>query len=122
MQANSDGGSTILNDQSLFLQHVHRVGSYVKEQKGLVPIIWDDMLRKIPAEKLHESGIGSLGVEPMVWVYVEDIDRYAEIQQRNLQKDPRIQPIFPPRFVYSYTWSIYAEVFKNMWAASAFKG
>ena len=75
MQANSDGGSTILNDQSLFLQHVHRVGSYVKEQKGLVPIIWDDMLRKIPAEKLHESGIGSLGVEPMVWVYVEDIDR-----------------------------------------------
>ena len=26
------------------------------------------------------------------------------------------------RFVYSYTWSIYAEVFRHMWAASAFKG
>ena len=94
MQANSDGGSTILNDQSLFLQHVHRVGSYVKEQKGLVPIIWDDMLRKIPAEKLHESGIGSLGVEPMVWVYVEDIDRYKEMQLRNLRQEHLIQSIF----------------------------
>ena len=100
----ADGGSGnsggILNDQSLFLQHVHRVGTYVKEVKGLVPVIWDDMLRKIPAEKLHESGIGQVGVEPMVWVYVEDIDR----------------------FVYSYTWTIYAEVFNHMWAASAFKG
>ena len=41
----------------------------------MIPIIWDDMLRKIPAEKLQESGVGQIGVEPMVWVYVEDIDR-----------------------------------------------
>ena len=31
MRANEDASSaTVLNDQSLFLQHVHRVGSYVK--------------------------------------------------------------------------------------------
>ena len=46
-----------------------------KDKKSLIPIIWDDMLRKIPAEKLQESGVGQIGVEPMVWVYVEDIDR-----------------------------------------------
>ena len=28
-----NSGGSILNDQSLFLQHVHRVGTYVKEDK-----------------------------------------------------------------------------------------
>ena len=65
----------------------------------MIPIIWDDMLRKIQSEKLIESGIGRL-VEPMVWVYVEDIDR----------------------FIYSFTWSTYAEVFPHIWTASAYKG
>ena len=84
---------------SLFLEHVHRVASYVVNKKGMIPIIWDDMLRKIQSEKLIESGIGRL-VEPMVWVYVEDIDR----------------------FIYSFTWSTYAEVFPHIWTASAYKG
>jgi hypothetical protein len=53
---------------------VHRLGKYVKEKKRLIPIIWDDMLRSIPAQTLIESGIGQY-VEPMVWVYVEDVDR-----------------------------------------------
>ena len=101
IQSNSDpeNADKFANDQSLFLEHVHRVATYVRDKKGLIPIVWDDMLRKIPAEKLNESGIGKL-VEPMVWVYVEDIDR----------------------FIYSYTWSIYAEVFTHIWTASAFKG
>ena len=38
--------------RSLFLQHVHRVASYVKNQKNVLPIIWDDMLRTIPAHIL----------------------------------------------------------------------
>ena len=97
---NVDGAASgYMNDHSLFLEHVHRVASYVINKKGMIPIIWDDMLRKIQSEKLVESGIGRL-VEPMVWVYVEDIDR----------------------FIYSFTWSTYAEVFSHIWTASAYKG
>ena len=36
----------------------------------------------------------------MIWVYVEDVDRFVE----------------PP------TWSNFGAVFSNVWAASAFKG
>ena len=39
-------------------------------------------------------------VEPMVWVYAEDVYR----------------------FVPSYTWDRFAEVFDTAWTASAFKG
>jgi hypothetical protein len=66
--------------------------------KGVVPIIWDDMLRTIPSQTLSESGLGKL-VEPMIWVYIEDIDRF-------------IDPV---------TWSSFAETFPHMWTASAFK-
>ena len=48
---------------------------------------------------LQNSGIGSL-VEPMIWVYVEDVDR----------------------FVDSVTWASYSQVFEHVWSASAFKG
>lgn len=74
------------------------VASYVRS-KGRIPLIWDDMLRSIPVRKLNESGIGSL-VEPMVWVYAEDVDR----------------------FVGWESWEKYAEVFPTIWAAAAFKG
>ena len=57
------------------------------------------MLRNIPAHVLQESQLGQI-VEPMVWVYVEDVDR----------------------FVDSLTWANYGEVFPHIWAASAFKG
>lgn len=36
----------------------------------------------------------------MIWVYTEDVDR----------------------FVDSLKWSTYGKIFKNVWAASAFKG
>lgn len=85
--------------KTLFLQHVKRVGEYVRHEKRVLPIIWDDMLRTIPAHILHDSKLGSV-VEPMVWVYVEDVDR----------------------FVDSLTWANYGEVFTHIWAASAFKG
>jgi hexosaminidase len=60
--------------EDLFLKHVIEVGSYVKQQ-GRIPIIWDDMLRIVSVKKLLESGIGKL-VEPMLWVYAEDVDRF----------------------------------------------
>ena len=50
---------------------------------------------------LLASGIASNGlVEPMVWVYVEDIDH----------------------FVDGDTWRTYSAVFAHLWTASAFKG
>lgn len=85
--------------KTLFLQHVHKVGSYVRNQKNVIPIIWDDMLRTIPAHMMHDSKLGEV-VEPMVWVYVEDVDR----------------------FVDTLTWANYGEIFSHVWAASAFKG
>ena len=101
LAANTDPKNTngYQDGKSLFLQHVHRVASYVKKQKNVIPIIWDDMLRTIPAQILHDSKLGDV-VEPMVWVYVEDVDR----------------------FVDSLTWANYGEVFGHIWAASAYKG
>ncbi len=57
------------------------------------------MLRSIPEDTLAQSGIGESGVEPMVWVYVEDVDRFVD-------------PV---------TWANYANVFSHVWVASAFK-
>lgn len=65
----------------------------------MIPIIWDDMLRQMPTEKLKEFQLGSL-VEPMVWTYVKDVYR----------------------FVPYNVWMSYSEVFPFVWAASAFKG
>jgi len=56
------------------------------------------MLRKMSVRDLLASGISQL-VEPMVWVYVEDIDH----------------------FVNGDTWRTYSTVFPQVWTASAFK-
>ncbi len=56
------------------------------------------MLRSIPEDTLAQSGIGD-AVEPMVWVYVEDVDRFVD-------------PI---------TWMTFSNVFRHIWVASAFK-
>ena len=101
LQANTDpeNAQGYQDGKSLFLQHVYRVGNYVKNQKNVIPIIWDDMLRTFPAHILQDSKLGEV-VEPMVWVYVEDVDR----------------------FVDALTWTNYGEVFSHIWAASAYKG
>ncbi|KAH9362944.1 hypothetical protein HPB48_014274 [Haemaphysalis longicornis] len=83
--------------EDLFLTHVQRVARHVRERHGRVPIIWDDMLRQISAEKLKP--LGKL-VEPMVWSYVKDVYRFIS---------------------YS-NWATYSEAFDAIWAASAFKG
>ena len=98
--ANNNPDATSYYDaKTLFLEHVYRVASYVREKNKVIPIMWDDLLRTIPMQTMQNSGIGTL-VEPMVWVYVEDIDR----------------------FIDSMTWTTYGSVFEHVWSASAFKG
>ncbi|GBM82078.1 Hexosaminidase D [Araneus ventricosus] len=88
-----------LDRDNLFLSHVARVARYVRDKHKVIPIIWDDMLRQMPTEKLKEFQLGQL-VEPMVWTYVKDVYR----------------------FVPYNVWLSYSEVFPFVWAASAFKG
>ena len=82
---------------SIFIDHVTRVAEYVNHTYKVTPIIWDDMLRNFMVEEMQP--LANL-VEPMVWVYAEDVER----------------------FVPSYTWDRYNEVFNYFWTASAFKG
>ncbi|KAK9890873.1 hypothetical protein WA026_012217 [Henosepilachna vigintioctopunctata] len=85
---------------TLFLRHIYNVSSMILDNyPSLKLIIWDDMLRHIPQEAMLEMNLGKL-VEPMVWVYVEDIYRF-------------VQPL---------VWDKYAATFRTVWAASAFKG
>ncbi|KAH1013050.1 hexosaminidase D [Dendroctonus ponderosae] len=86
--------------EALFLKHIQNVASIVHDRNSqLQVIIWDDMLRHIPLPDLQAAKLGDQ-VEPMVWVYAEDIYR----------------------FVQASVWDKYASVFKTAWAASAFKG
>ncbi|XP_048585167.1 hexosaminidase D [Nematostella vectensis] len=84
------------NRTQLFVHHMSQVLQHVKS-KGLIPLMWDDMMREWDVKDLKAlSGI----VEPMVWAYSDSIRGY-----------------FPPGM-----WKRYAEAFPKMWAASAFKG
>ncbi|KAJ8918610.1 hypothetical protein NQ315_013116 [Exocentrus adspersus] len=86
--------------ENLFLKHVKTVADIVHARYPHVRVIvWDDMLRHISQQAMLEINIGNL-VEPMVWVYAEDIYRF-------------VQPT---------VWDKYADVFKTAWTASAFKG
>ena len=81
----------------IFLSHVSRVATHVRDTWNVTPIVWDDMLRNFMVEELRPLG-GLL--EPMVWVYAPDVARFAP----------------------SYTWDRFEQVFDNIWTASAFKG
>ncbi|CAH0555240.1 unnamed protein product [Brassicogethes aeneus] len=86
--------------ETLFLRHVRKVANIVHEKYPEVRvIIWDDMLRHLSQQTMIDMNLGKL-VEPMVWVYAEDIYRFVQ----------------PP------VWDKYAVVFKTAWTASAFKG
>ena len=81
----------------IFVSHVVSVAKYVSETHKKTPIIWDDMLRNLTPEEMDPlKGL----VEPMVWVYAEDVYR----------------------FVPSFNWDRYGEIFDVAWTASAFKG
>ena len=72
------------------------------------------MLRNMPRSDIHNSGIGSI-VEVMVWSYTEDIDRYL------LAMVLVVQLISIDSFLGHDTWRMYAQLFRGVWAASAFK-
>lgn len=85
--------------ENLFLKHVQNVAEIVhKSHPHVRVIVWDDMLRHISQQAMIEINLGNL-VEPMVWVYAEDIYRF-------------VQPT---------VWDKYAAVFRTAWTASAFK-
>lgn len=84
----------------LFLSHVKTVAQIVKKKSpDLKVVIWDDMMRHISISDLQDSNIGKM-VEPMVWVYAEDIYR----------------------FITTQTWDKYSTIFETAWVAPAFKG
>lgn len=84
----------------IFLLHVRNVAKFIRQKwPNLKIIIWDDMLRQMPLIDLQQTELGNF-VEPMIWVYTEDIYRFIPIQ----------------------TWDKYATVFPTVWTSSAFKG
>ncbi|XP_066962631.1 hexosaminidase D isoform X1 [Macrobrachium rosenbergii] len=85
--------------ETLFLHHVEVVARYVRRKYNAIPLVWDDMLRHISETAMQEAHMGEL-VEPMVWVYAEDVYR----------------------FVQPSVWTKYGQIFSQIWAASAFKG
>lgn len=88
-----------VNRNTLLLTHVRAIARYIRKVYNVVPIVWDDMFRNMDSAVLKEFDLGSL-VEPMVWVYIQDIMRFI-----------------PPT-----TWYMFGEVFPNVWVAGAFKG
>lgn len=68
-----------------FVNHVTRVARHANTTHHVTPLIWDDMLRNLMVEEM--AGLAGL-VEPMVWVYAEDVERFAP----------------------SYTWDRYNQV------------
>ena len=89
--------ANITGRNEIFLQHVSNVANHVRDTWQVTPIVWDDMLRNLMVDEMKP--LASL-VEPMVWVYAPDVERFAP----------------------SYTWDRFEQVFDNMWTASAFKG
>ncbi|XP_034234108.1 hexosaminidase D-like, partial [Thrips palmi] len=90
--------------ENLFLGHVARVARYVRSKYSyrghpVTPIIWHDMLQHLAPQSMDEYHLGDL-VEPMIWVYAEDVYR----------------------FVPTIIWDKFASVFPRAWTASAFKG
>nr|XP_022912510.1 hexosaminidase D-like [Onthophagus taurus] len=86
--------------ENLFLNHIKKISTSIHQKyPNLQLIIWDDMLRHLSQQAMIEMKLGDL-IEPMVWVYAEDIYH----------------------FVAPQIWEKYAIVFKTAWTASAFKG
>uniref|UniRef100_A0A8B9P3A5 beta-N-acetylhexosaminidase n=1 Tax=Apteryx owenii TaxID=8824 RepID=A0A8B9P3A5_APTOW len=66
---------------TMYLNHVKEVASFLGARpRRRRALMWDDMLRKIGAGALRESGIAE-HVSPVVWFYAPDFDfiaKYAE--------------------------------------------
>uniref|UniRef100_A0A663LLM8 beta-N-acetylhexosaminidase n=1 Tax=Athene cunicularia TaxID=194338 RepID=A0A663LLM8_ATHCN len=59
---------------TMYLKHIKEVLGFIAAQYwGLRALMWDDMLRKISAGALRESGIAK-HVSPVVWFYAPDFE------------------------------------------------
>lgn len=88
------------SQNQLFLEHVRNVAEKVKNKHEKMRVLmWDDQLRSMPVEELKKSRIADL-IEPVVWKYTKNVH---ESLGRTL-------------------WEMYAQIFPNVWVASAFKG
>lgn len=86
--------------RDLFLNHMTTVANYIKSKNpGLTVLAWDDEFRQMSLEELLASNVGKV-VEPVVWKYTSAIP--VDLSLTMSEK--------------------YAEVFPNVWIASAFKG
>ncbi|KAF6209920.1 hypothetical protein GE061_015674 [Apolygus lucorum] len=87
-----------LSSRALFEEHVIRLAKWLKERyPDVQPIIWDDMMRKWPAEDIINTRLAA-HVVPMVWDYTSDVKYVQRI------------------------WWLYAKAFPKIWVAGAFKG
>lgn len=66
---------------------VHKVSKYVKDKHGVIPIIWDDMLRQFNPEMMKKYEFNKIGVEIMIWTYIDgnwcDADVILRLQAAN---------------------------------------
>ncbi|XP_074040799.1 hexosaminidase D [Leptinotarsa decemlineata] len=84
----------------LYLDHMSKIGHYVKENyPGLKIIVWDDMFRNIEVEILQEYPSCNF-FELMIWNYLPSDSFHLN----------------------DGLWEKYNSVFSNLWIASAFKG
>lgn len=86
-----------------FLSHLTKVAAHVREKLPKAKIlIWDDMLHNMDENTMEEfkPQISKYEIEPMIWAYMEDVKTW-----------------FQP-----YLYVKYGHIFKNVWAASAYKG
>ncbi|RUS68716.1 hypothetical protein EGW08_023522 [Elysia chlorotica] len=85
----------------MFLRHVKKVAHLISGYKArkIVPVMWDDMLRKISAEDIASSSLPN-EVEIMVWNYAQNVSEY--VKEDNFEK--------------------YGKLFGSVWIASSFKG
>ena len=93
-----------LSTAEIFTHHMMKLFKYCKnlktaKNKIVEPVIWDDMLRNWPVEKLK---IIAEYASPMVWAYEAELEGYRK---------------FPEDM-----WERYAKSFSFIWIASSFKG
>ncbi|KRT79356.1 glycoside hydrolase [Oryctes borbonicus] len=89
-----------LTNQQLFIRHIKRIASHIKLRYPHIKILmWDDEFRNIPIEELQNSGLNAL-VELVIWKYASNV--LSEVGFELFNK--------------------YADIFKTLWFASAFKG
>ena len=86
-----------MSASDLFLDHVKRVATFVKNKLKLKPMMWDDQFRSFPEHVLIQSQIGHL-VEIVVWSYTPVLELRSDV------------------------WNKYLTVFNSVWVASSFKG